>query len=174
MIDLKAAIRTVPDFPTKGIMFRDITTLLLNPDAFRTAIDRIEEFGRSRHIDKILAIESRGFLFGAAVADRLGTGLIPIRKAGKLPGKIIKYEYALEYGTDTIEIHEDALKKGETVLVVDDLVATGGTLEAACRLAEKCGARVGGIAVVIDLAYLPWRKKLQGYDILSLVRYDSE
>ncbi len=174
MIDLKGSIRTIPDFPAKGIMFRDITTLLLNPNAFRAAVDRIEEFGRSRHIDKILAIESRGFIFGAAVADRMGIGLVPIRKAGKLPGKTIKYEYTLEYGTDSIEIHADALHPGESVLVVDDLVATGGTLEAACRLAEKCEANVGGIAVVIDLAYLPWRDKLQGYDILSLVRYDSE
>jgi adenine phosphoribosyltransferase len=174
MIDLKGSIRTVPDFPKKGIMFRDITTLLLDPNAFRTAIDRIEEFGRRRHIDKILAIESRGFIFGAAVADRMALGMVPIRKAGKLPGKTIKYEYALEYGTDTIEIHADALQSGEAVLIIDDLAATGGTLEAACRLAEKCGARVAGIAVVIDLAYLPWREKLKGYEILSLVRYDSE
>ncbi len=174
MIDLKEAIRTVPDFPKKGIMFRDITTLLLNPDAFRAAIDRLEEFARTRRVDKILAIESRGFIFGAALADRIAVGLIPVRKAGKLPGKTIKYEYALEYGFDCIEIHYDALKKGDSVLVIDDLVATGGTLEATCKLAEKSGAKVGGIAVVIDLAYLPWRKKLAGYDILSLVRYDSE
>jgi adenine phosphoribosyltransferase len=174
MIDLKSTIRSIPDFPKKGIMFRDITTLLLEPRAFRQTLDLMEDFCRGRDISKILAIESRGFIFGGALADRLGVGFVPIRKAGKLPGKTVKQEYELEYGTDSIEIHADALKSGEAVMIVDDLVATGGTLEAACQLVEKVGARVAGLAIMIDLAFIPWRKKLEKYEILTLVKYDSE
>jgi adenine phosphoribosyltransferase len=174
MIDLKTVIRNVRDFPKKGIVFRDITTLLLDPAAFHHSLDLMENFCRSRKIDRILAIESRGFIFGGALADRLRVGFVPIRKAGKLPGKTIRYDYQLEYGTDSIEIHADALIKGHSVLIVDDLVATGGTLEATCKLVEKAGARVAGIVVLIDLAFLPWRKKLAGYEVLSLVKYDSE
>jgi adenine phosphoribosyltransferase len=174
MPDLKSSIRSIPDFPKKGIMFRDITTLLLDPKAFRYSIDQMEDFCRGKKISKIMAIESRGFIFGGVLADRLGVGFIPIRKAGKLPGRTLKQEYTLEYGTDSIEMHADALKAGEAVLIVDDLVATGGTLEAACKLVEKSGAGVAGIVVLIDLAFLPWRKRLAQYDVLTLVKYESE
>jgi len=174
MIDLKSAIRTVPDFPKKGIMFRDITTLLLDRKAFKQSIDELEDFCRGKRIDKIFGIESRGFIFGGILADRLGVGFVPMRKKGKLPGKTIGQEYQLEYGTDTIEIHADAIRKGESVLIVDDLIATGGTLEAACKLAENNGASVAGIAALIELTFLKGREKLQKYDIFSLVKYDSE
>jgi adenine phosphoribosyltransferase len=174
MIDLKAAIRNIPDFPKKGIVFRDITTLLQDPKAFKHSLDLMEKFTRDKKIDRILGIESRGFIFGGALADRIGVGFIPIRKAGKLPWKTVRYDYELEYGTDSVEMHADALLKGQSVLIVDDLAATGGTLEATCKLVEKAGAKVAGIAVLIDLAYLPWREKVGRYDILSLVKYDSE
>jgi adenine phosphoribosyltransferase len=173
-MDLKETIRSIPDFPKKGIVFRDITTLLLNPEAFRQSLDRMEEFCLDKKIDKILAIESRGFIFGGALADRLGIGFVPVRKAGKLPSKTMREEYELEYGKDSIEIHVDAVSPGESVIIVDDLIATGGTLEAACKLVEKMGANVAGLVVVIDLAFLPWRKKLKKYNILGLVQYQSE
>jgi adenine phosphoribosyltransferase len=174
MINLKDTIRSIPDFPKKGIVFRDITTLLQNSAAFRQCLDRMEEFCSDKKIDKILAIESRGFIFGGALADRMGKGFVPIRKAGKLPAKTVRQEYQLEYGTDSIEMHLDAISPRESVLIVDDLVATGGTLEATCKLAEKMGANIAGLVVVIDLAFLPWREKLGKYDILGLVKYDSE
>jgi len=174
MIDLKASIRSIPDFPKKGIVFRDITTLLLNPEAFRTALDQMQEFCNDKKVDYIVGIESRGFIFGGALADRLKVGFIPVRKKGKLPGRTISYEYKLEYGTDTIEIHEDALKTGDSVLIVDDLAATGGTLAAATSLIEKMGAEVAGISLLIDLSFLPWRDKVKKYKILSLISYDSE
>lgn len=174
MVNLKSAIRSIPNFPRKGVVFRDITTLLLQPEAFRYCLDQMQAFAMKKEVDRILAIESRGFIFGGALADRLGLGFVPVRKAGKLPGRTIRYEYELEYGTDTIEIHADALKAGQSVLIIDDLAATGGTLEAACKLVEKAGARVAGIAVLIDLAFLPWRQKVGNYDILSLITYDSE
>ncbi|MCX6826796.1 MAG: adenine phosphoribosyltransferase [candidate division Zixibacteria bacterium] len=173
-MDLKSAIRSIPDFPKKGIMFRDITTLLLDPEAFHYVIDQMEDFSRGKNVSKILAIESRGFIFGAALADRLGLGFVPIRKTGKLPGEKLRQEYELEYGIDAVEIHADALKPRESILMVDDLVATGGTLEAACKLVEKSGANVSGIAVLVDLAFLPWRQRLAKYDVLSLVKYESE
>ena len=174
MDDLKDAIRSIPDFPKKGIVFRDITTLLAQPDAFSKTIDKMEAYCRERRADKIVAIESRGFLFGGALADRLGVSLVIVRKPGKLPGKTISQEYELEYGTDKIEIHTDSIQNGDSVIVIDDLVATGGTLEASCKLIEKSGGKISGIAVLVDLAFIPWREKLKGYDILSLVKYDSE
>jgi len=174
MNDLKETIRSIPDFPKKGIMFRDITTLLGNPKAYKKSLDLMEKFCREKGADKILGIEARGFIFGGALADRLGIAFIPARKPGKLPAEKYSYEYKLEYGTDSIEIHADAISAGDSVLVVDDLVATGGTLEAACKLVEKAGGRVAGIAVLIDLAFLPWRKKLEQYSILSLVKYETE
>ena len=173
-MDLKAAIRAVPDFPKKGILFFDITTLLLDPDAFKQSLDEMERFCREKKADKILGIEARGFIFGGALADRLGVGFIPARKPGKLPADKMRHDYDLEYGSDAIEIHADAVKAGEAVVVIDDLVATGGTLEAACKLVEKAGGRVAGVAVLVDLAFLPWREKIDKYDILSLVSYDSE
>lgn len=174
MIDLKKAVRSIPDFPRKGIVFRDITTLLNNSAAFKQALDQLEKFCREKRAEKILAIEARGFVFGGALADRLGIGLVLARKPGKLPARTLRYEYELEYGTDAIEIQADDVKKGERVLVVDDLVATGGTLEAACKLAEQAGGKVAGIALLIDLAFLPWREKIDKYDILSLITYDTE
>jgi adenine phosphoribosyltransferase len=173
-MDLKATIRDIPDFPRKGIVFRDITTLLKNPDAFHQALDEMQSFCESKPIDHIVGIESRGFIFGAALADRMHLGFVPVRKKGKLPAETVSYDYALEYGTDTIEIHADALNQGDSVVIVDDLLATGGTMQAACKLVEKAGAKVAGIAVLVDLAYLPWRDKIDVEDILTLVRYDSE
>jgi adenine phosphoribosyltransferase len=173
-MDLKAVIRNIPDFPKEGIVFRDITTLLKNPDAFRQTLDMMQDFCNDKKIDHVVGIESRGFIFGGPLADRLGVSFVPIRKKGKLPSETIGYEYELEYGTDTIEIHADALKSDDSVLIVDDLLATGGTMQAACKLVEKAGAKVAGIAILVDLAYLPWRDKIGDYDILTLVRYDSE
>lgn len=174
MRDLKQYIRSVPDFPKPGINFYDITTLLQNPEGFRAAVDMLEEYVRGCRAEKILAIESRGFFFGAAIADRLGLSIVPARKPGKLPYRTIFEEYELEYGTDRLELHADAVNQGERVVVVDDLIATGGTLLAACRLIEKLGGEVAGIAAVIDLRFLPWREKLAGYDVRCLISYDSE
>ncbi len=173
MVDLKNAVRAIPDFPKEGILFYDITTLLVNPEAFRTALDRMEKFCRDRNANRIVGIESRGFIFAGALADRLKIGFVPVRKAGKLPGETIAASYDLEYGSATIEIHADAIKPGDAVVVVDDLIATGGTLEATCRLVERVGARVVGITALIDLAFLPWEEKLEKYDVLSLITYES-
>lgn len=171
---LKRYIRSVPDFPKPGINFYDITTLLQDPAGFTLALEAMEEFARSKHADKILAVESRGFLFGAALADRLEAGLALARKKGKLPYKTVSVEYALEYGKDSLEVHEDAVVKGERVLIVDDLIATGGTLQAVCKMVEQLSAEVVGISAVIDLSFLPWREKLAAYDVNCLVSYDSE
>ncbi len=171
---LKKYIRSVPDFPRPGINFYDITTLLRDPAGFTLALEAMEEFARSKQADKILAVESRGFLFGAALADRLETSLAVARKKGKLPYKTVSAEYALEYGTDSLEVHEDAINQGERVLIVDDLIATGGTLQAVCKMVEQLSAEVVGISAVIDLSFLPWREKLADYDVNCLVSYDSE
>ena len=173
-VDLKKFIRAVPDFPKKGIVFRDITPLLAYPLAFREAVDRMAEHVHGRTIDAVAAIEARGFIFGAAVAYQLGVGFIPIRKKGKLPHRTRKETYELEYGTDTIEMHEDALVEEQNVYLVDDLLATGGTMAACSRLVEAAGARVAAIAFVIELSFLQGRDKLRGYDVLSLIDYDSE
>ncbi len=172
--ELKKYIRSVPDFPRPGINFYDITTLLQDPAGFTLALEAMEEFARSKQADKILAVESRGFLFGAALADRLEAGLALARKKGKLPYKTVSVEYALEYGKDSLEVHEDAVVKGERVLIVDDLIATGGTLQAVCKMVEQLSAEVVGISAVIDLSFLPWREKLADYDVNCLVSYDSE
>jgi len=174
MSDLKKYIRSVPDFPKPGICFYDITTLLQHPIGFKLALDEMEKYVRSKNPDAIVAIESRGFIFGAAIADRLHIGLVTVRKPGKLPSKTISQEYSLEYGTDSIEIHTDALNKGDKVVIVDDLIATGGTLKAACNLVEKLGAEVVGISAVIDLEFLFWRSLLSKYDVNCLVAYSSE
>ncbi len=157
---LKAAIRDIPDFPKPGILFKDITPILRDPDLFRPAVGLFAERHRGRTIHRIAAIESRGFLFGAAVAYELGIGLVPIRKKGKLPYKTVEQTYELEYGAATIEVHEDAFEAGESVLLVDDLLATGGTAGAACRLIEKLGARVIEVDFLVELAFLNGREKL--------------
>ncbi len=174
MIDLKEVIRSVPDFPKPGILFYDITTLLSNPQAYRQAIDEFEKYARKRNADKIAAIESRGFIFGGALADRIKIPLVPLRKPGKLPAETVRQEYSLEYGTDAIEMHADAIRPGDHVLIIDDLIATGGTIEAACKLVERVGGHVSGIAAVIELAFLPWRERFQPYDVFTLISYDSE
>ena len=169
--ELKDAIRDVPDFPKKGIIFKDITTLLTRGDLFQKVIDHIADHYKSKNIEKVVGIESRGFIFGSALAYKLGAGIVPIRKKGKLPYKTIAATYALEYGTDTLEMHEDALKPGTRVLVVDDLLATGGTAKATAELVEKVGGKIAGYAFLIELEFLQGRKKLNGYDILSLIQY---
>jgi adenine phosphoribosyltransferase len=170
-MELSAIVRTIPNFPKKGIMFKDITPLLKNPAAFRKTIERLGETAAGKAITTIAAIESRGFIFGAAVALELGCGFVPIRKIGKLPAATISQCYDLEYGTDTIEMHVDALKPGEKVMLVDDLLATGGTMEAAAKLVEKSGAVVEQISFVIELKSLNGRDKLAGYNITSLIQY---
>ena len=172
--ELRKYIRNVPDFPKKGIVFRDITTLLKDKDAFRSAIDVLYNRYRSERIDKVVSVESRGFIFGSALANRLGSGFVPVRKPKKLPSQTIREEYQLEYGTDALELHTDAIQKGEKVLIVDDLIATGGTVAASCRLVERLGGEIVGLAFLIELTFLNGRDKLKGYDIFSIVRYDEE
>ena len=174
MTDLKAVIRSVPDFPKPGIVFRDITTLLADPQATREAVDAIAERYAGGGIAVVVGIEARGFIFGPLVADRLGVAFAPVRKPGKLPYETISETYELEYGTDEIEIHTDAVAKGQKVLIVDDLLATGGTMAACCRLVEKLGGTVAGCAFVIELSFLDGRRKLGGRDVFALVDYESE
>jgi adenine phosphoribosyltransferase len=168
---LKAKIRDVPDFPKPGIVFKDITTLLKDPGGLKRTSDLMAELVRGRDASKILAIESRGFLLGGMLADRLGLGLVPVRKPGRLPARTRKVSYSLEYGTDTLEVHEDAIVPGERVLIVDDVIATGGTARAVAELAEGLGATVDAYAFLIELGFLNGREKLAGYEILSLIRY---
>ena len=174
--ELKQKIRTVPDFPKNGIMFKDITTLLKDAKALRFVINEFMEYyvKKDVYFDKIVSAESRGFIFGAILAHELRAGFVPIRKSGKLPSKTHKQEYELEYGKDTFEIHEDALEFGDSVLIVDDLLATGGTAEAAIKLCEKSGAKVRGLCFLIELGYLKGRDKLKDYEVFSLVDYDKE
>lgn len=174
MEQLKSFIRTVPGFPKPGINFYDITTLFQNQTGFNLALDAMEAYIRSRNAQKIVGVEARGFVLGGALADRLGIGFVPARKPGKLPYKTISEEYALEYGTDRLELHADAVTPGERVVIVDDLIATGGTLVAASRLVEKLGGTVVGISTVIALDFLPYKAKLAGYDVNSLISYQSE
>ncbi len=169
--DLKTYIRTIPDFPKKGILFRDITTLLLNKTAFRQAIDRLHAEFKSKGIQKVIGIESRGFLTAAPLAYLLGAGFVPVRKRGKLPHTTNSVSYELEYGMDTLEIHQDAIEEGEKVLIADDLLATGGTAAATCELIEKSGGRIIGLAFLIELADLKGRSKLKGKNIFSLIQY---
>jgi adenine phosphoribosyltransferase len=174
MEDIKKYIRQVPDFPKPGITFYDITTLFQDPAGLRLTLDRMEQHVRDSRAEKILSIESRGFVIGAALADRLGLPLILARKPGKLPYRTVARDYDLEYGTARLEIHSDAIRPGERVAVVDDLIATGGTLVAACGLVEELGGRVVGISAVIALPYLPFEEKLTGYDLNYLVAFHSE
>ena len=168
---LKAAIRDVPDFPKKGIVFKDITTLLKDPALFRRTVDLLAVLCGDRPVDKVVAIESRGFILGGVLASRLGAGFVPVRKPGKLPAKTLRASYALEYGTDTLEIHEDALDKGERVLIVDDVIATGGTAHAVGDLVDRLGAKVVAFAFLVELSFLNGREKLAGREVLSLIRY---
>lgn len=170
-MDLKKTIREIEDFPKPGINFKDITTLLSNADAFRYSVDAIIKDLKEKDADLIVGPEARGFLMGTPVAYGLGVGFIPIRKPGKLPGEIESYEYGLEYGTDTLEIHKDSIKKGQRVAIVDDLLATGGTVEAATKLIEKLGGEVVSIQFLIELEFLNGRDKLSKYDVNSLIKY---
>ncbi len=170
-IDLKEVVRSIPDFPKKGILFKDITTLLKNKEALKKTIDDLAASVKDKKIDYIVAIESRGFIFGAALAYKMGIGFVPVRKKGKLPAETISESYALEYGTDILEMHKDALEKGKKVLIVDDLLATGGTVEAVCRLVKKVGAEVAAIVFVIELCDLKGKDKLKGYSVSSLIKY---
>ncbi len=171
MDDLARFIRDIPDFPKPGIVFKDITPLLGDARAFRTCIDRLRDAVADVPCDTIVGIESRGFMFGAALALAKGTGFVPVRKPGKLPYKVVRQDYALEYGTDSIEMHHDALQPGRKVLIVDDLIATGGTAAAACDLVEKLGGKVSALAFVIALDFIPWRAKLGKRDVRALLRY---
>jgi adenine phosphoribosyltransferase len=171
MMELKSIIRDIPDFPKPGIIFKDITPVLKNPQAFRETIDRIAKESENLHINRVVGIEARGFIFGAAVAYKLGVGFVPIRKPSKLPYETIRETYLLEYGMDTLEMHTDALEKDDRVLLVDDLLATGGTMQAAVRLVEKTGAKAVGLFFVVELAFLKGREKLSGYNVQSLISY---
>jgi adenine phosphoribosyltransferase len=173
-MDLKACIRDVPDFPKAGIVFRDITPLLRSPEAMAHVEDRLHEAFGNAGVTAVAGIESRGFIFGANLARRMGVAFIPIRKAGKLPAACISESYALEYGEATVEIHEDAARAGDRVLIVDDLLATGGTAAASVRLVERLGAEVAGLAFVVELTFLHGREPLAGQNIVSLVSYDAE
>ena len=170
-IELKRYIRSKADWPRKGILFRDITPLLAEPAAFAAAIEALCLDFMEAGIEYVAAVEARGFIFGAAVAERLGAGFVPIRKHGKLPFETESVTYDLEYGTDTLEVHSDAVKSGAKVLMVDDLLATGGTMAAACRLIEKIGGQIVGISFLIELSELAGRDKLSGYKIKAVVSY---
>jgi adenine phosphoribosyltransferase len=170
---LKELIREVPDFPKPGILFYDITTLLKDKLGLAQLIDTLSEYYLDKKVDLVLGMEARGFIFGPAVAYRLSAGFIPVRKPGKLPAATAKFDYALEYGTNTLEIHTDAIKKGQRVIIVDDLLATGGTAEATTKLAASCGAEIVGLGFVVELDFLNGRDKLKGYDVFSLLHYDK-
>lgn len=172
--ELKAVIRNVPDFPKPGIMFRDITTLLKDPRALHGALELLEQHARPLGPTKVVSVESRGFIFGSALADRLSAGFVPLRKPGKLPAPSLRQEYALEYGTDAIEVHRDAIARGERVLLHDDLLATGGTIRAAAQLVERLGGVVAGMSFLVELSFLHPRARLRNYDVFSIVTYDSE
>ena len=166
---LKDHIRDIPDFPQPGVVFKDITPLLADVDAFRFAVDAIADHAAGLTVDRVVGIEARGFIFAAAVAYWLGAGFVPVRKPGKLPFRTVSEHYQLEYGTDSLEVHEDAVAAGDSVLVVDDVLATGGTAAATCRLVERLGGGIAGLAFVVELGFLDGRAKLADHDILSLI-----
>jgi len=168
---ISQAIRDIPDFPKKGIIFKDITTLLNDAAIFAKSVDLLQDLVKDKNYDSVVGIESRGFIFGSVLAYKLGLRFVPIRKPGKLPAKSISEEYDLEYGTDRIEMHADALTAGQKVLLVDDLLATGGTAQASCKLIEKLEARVETILFLVELSFLNGRDLLKGYDVQSLISY---
>ncbi|MGH8710295.1 MAG: adenine phosphoribosyltransferase [Burkholderiales bacterium] len=174
-MDIKSLIRTIPDFPKPGVLFRDITTLLKHTEGFRSTIDQLVGKYRGVKIDKVAGIESRGFIIGAALAYQLKAGFVPIRKKGKLPGENFGHDYELEYGTDRLEIHTDAIQKGEKVLLVDDLIATGGTAEATVKLIGKTGGQIVGCAFVVDLPDFGGRKRLEklGQSVVTLCEFEG-
>jgi adenine phosphoribosyltransferase len=174
MNQLNSYIRSIPDFPKKGIVFRDITTLLKNAEALKQAVAILHERYHASRIDKVVCIESRGFILGSALAVSLGAGFVPVRKKGKLPAPVIAEEYSLEYGTDIIEMHCDAIIPGERILLHDDLLATGGTMAAAMNLVNKLQAQIVGISFLVELTFLRGRERLKNQDIYSLIQYDSE
>jgi adenine phosphoribosyltransferase len=169
--ELMAAIRDIPDFPKKGIVFKDITTLLKDARLFKKAVDLLADRFKDKKIDKVASVESRGFILGSAIAYKLGASFIPVRKKGKLPHLTYYSEYELEYGKDILEMHQDAIEKGENILIIDDLLATGGTLGAVINLIKKMGGRVAGIGFLIELTFLNGREKHKGCDIFSLIKY---
>ncbi|KMY54865.1 MULTISPECIES: adenine phosphoribosyltransferase [Bacillaceae] len=171
-MDLKPYIKIVPDWPKPGIKFKDITPLMDNGEAFRYATDQIVEYAKERKIDLIVGPEARGFIVGCPVAYALGVGFAPVRKEGKLPRETVKVTYGKEYGDDVLTIHKDAVKPGQRVLITDDLLATGGTIEATIKLVEQLGGVVAGIAFLVELSYLDGRSKLDGYDVLTLIPYE--
>ena len=173
MEDLKKYIREVPDYPKPGILFYDITTLLKNPKALRMTCDRFVWLFHDQHIDKVVGMESRGFMFGPIVAYDLNAGFVPVRKPKKLPAEVARESYDLEYGQDTLEIHKDAIEPGERVLIADDLIATGGTAQATANLVESLGGEVAGFGFVIELTFLKGRDKLSNYEVQSLIQYDE-
>jgi adenine phosphoribosyltransferase len=170
---LKRLIREVPDFPKKDVLFYDITTLLKDKHGLAALIDQLSTHYVNKHIDLVLGMEARGFIFAPALAYALKAGFVPVRKPGKLPAATVKYDYALEYGTNTLEIHKDAIQKGQRVIIVDDLLATGGTAEATTKLASSLGAEIVGLGFVVELDFLNGRDKLKRYDVFSLLHYDK-
>ena len=174
MEDLKSYIRSVKDFPKKGIMFRDITTILKEPEALKMTAQMLFNLAENLDVNKVVGIESRGFIFGSILAERLDVGFVPVRKPGKLPAETVKETYLLEYGEDTIEIHKDAIKPGDKILLHDDLLATGGTAEAACKLIERLGGRILQVSFIVELSFLNGRERLKKYNVQSLVPYNDE
>ncbi|MBW1636293.1 MAG: adenine phosphoribosyltransferase [Deltaproteobacteria bacterium] len=171
---LKKSVRSIPDWPIEGVIFRDLTTLMLDPEAFSGSCDILYDRYKSRNIDKIIGIDARGFVFGAVLAYKMGIGFIPVRKKGKLPGETIEESYNLEYGSDTLEIHRDAILEGERVVIVDDLIATGGTAGATVQLVNKLGADIIECAFLIELPDLKGREKLNGVDVFAIMEFEGE
>lgn len=170
-MDLAKMIRDVPDFPKEGIIFKDITTLIKDPEAFKEAVDILADHYAGRQVDLVAAVEARGYIFGAPIALKLGAGFIPVRKVGKLPAETVREEYELEYGTDAVEMHKDAIQPGQKVLIVDDLIATGGSAQATARLVERLGGEVVGIAFLIELTFLHGVDRLKKYDVYTVIEY---
>ncbi len=173
-MDLKETIRSIPDWPIKGVIFRDLTTLMQNPQAFKESCDILYERYKDMDIDKIVGIDARGFVFGAVLAYKLGIGFVPVRKKGKLPWKTSQETYSLEYGEDTLEIHDDAVEKGEKVVIVDDLIATGGTVGATVKLVKKLGARIIECAFIVELPELKGRDQIQDCKVFSITQFEGE
>ena len=170
---LKALIRTIPDFPKPGILFYDITTLLKDPKGFAALIDALAQYYMDKDIDLVLGIEARGFIFGPALAYRLNAGFVPVRKPRKLPGPTARVTYDLEYGSDSLEIHVDAIEPGQRVVIVDDLLATGGTMEATIKLVQKLGGEIAGLSFAVELDFLKGRERLKDFDVFSLLHYNE-